>query len=135
MINNYKFNGQEYQDELGLNMYDYGARFYDPALGRWMNIDPLAETSRRWSLYNYCYNNPVFFVDPDGMETIPSDDLNIVGSQASAATSQLQASTDMLNISRKEGSGKIEATQNKSGPLTESDSKLMDAIPLSEVFL
>jgi RHS repeat-associated protein len=70
---NYKYNGKELQEELGLNMYDYGARNYDPALGRWMNIDPLVEKSRRWSPYTYCYNNPIVFVDPDGMFANPGD--------------------------------------------------------------
>ena len=64
----YKFNGKELQDELNLNLYDYGARNYDAAIGRWMNIDPLSEVSRRWSPYTYVYDNPLIYTDPDGMK-------------------------------------------------------------------
>lgn len=51
-------------------MYDYGARNYDPALGRWMNIDPLAEKFPNMSPYVFCANNPLFYVDPNGMEIV-----------------------------------------------------------------
>ena len=62
----YKYNGKELDRIHGLNLYDYGARQYDAALGRWTSIDPLAEKYYEISPYAYCANNPVVFVDPDG---------------------------------------------------------------------
>ena len=62
----YKYNGKELDTKKGLNWYDYGARHYDATLGRWFVVDPLAEKYCAWSLYNYCANNPIKFIDPNG---------------------------------------------------------------------
>ena len=64
----YKYNGKELDNKKGLNWYDYGARHYDVALGRWFVVDPLAEKMFAWSPYAYCYNNPVRFIDPNGTD-------------------------------------------------------------------
>ena len=65
----YKYNGKELDRQGGLDWYDYGARHYDVALGRWHVVDPMAEKYYLWSPYAYCLGNPVRFIDPTGMVT------------------------------------------------------------------
>jgi len=115
----YKYNGKEWQDELGLNFYDYGARNYDPALGRWMNMDALSEKYYSESPFNYVVNNPVNMIDPDG---------NFIVSAAFAA--KYPKITHYLKYNLKSdimGSSKIleELAKNTNGNLT---SKIMDEI-------
>ncbi|MDR0810826.1 MAG: hypothetical protein LBN23_00910, partial [Paludibacter sp.] len=63
-----KYNGKELVHQDGLNWYNYGARWYDPARGQFTSIDPLAEKYYSVSPYAYCLNNPVKYVDPDGRD-------------------------------------------------------------------
>ena len=70
-LNRYLFSGKELQDQsLGgklLGFYDFGSRFYDPTLGRWLNVDPKLEFV---SPYGYCANNPVLYIDPNGEDIV-----------------------------------------------------------------
>ncbi|HBB01273.1 MAG TPA: hypothetical protein DCZ19_09440 [Porphyromonadaceae bacterium] len=63
----YRYNGKELDRFQNLDVYDYGARHYDAAIGRWLTVDPAAELMYNWSPYNYTLNNPLRFTDPTGM--------------------------------------------------------------------
>ena len=65
--NRYRYNGKEYQNDLGFEWYDYGARFYDPALARFHSVDPMAGKRPCESPYCYTGNNPISRIDPTGM--------------------------------------------------------------------
>ncbi len=61
------FNGQEKDDEVHNstgNSYDFGARIYDPRVGRWWGVDPLAVKYPDLSPYSFVANSPILFIDP-----------------------------------------------------------------------
>ncbi len=67
-VQDYKYNGKRLDSYLGLDWYDYGARHYDAALGRWHVVDPMAEKYYSWNAYNYCGDNPINRIDLFGMD-------------------------------------------------------------------
>jgi RHS repeat-associated protein len=92
--------GKEFQENefaqqgKSLDLEDFGARMYDPILGRWWSVDPLAEKFLSLSPYNGMGNNPIFFIDPNGREVITHDGGNrtvYTGEDAAMALMALQA--------------------------------------------
>ena len=73
-IQPFKYNDKEFDSKNGLNWYDYGARHYDAALGRWHVVDPSAENYYSIAPYIYCDNNPVGKIDPNGKDYWSTND-------------------------------------------------------------
>ena len=81
-IQRHKYNGKEYDRMYGLNLYDYGARHYDPATLAWTTMDPLAEKYYNISPYTFCHNNPIRYIDPDGKDDYYDRNGNFLGSNS-----------------------------------------------------
>ena len=89
----YKYNGKELERQIGLDIYDYGARRYDAAICRFTTMDPLAEKYYSTSPYAYCVNNPVKFIDPDGKIVVVLDEnakRNIMNTLSAAEAKYVQ---------------------------------------------
>jgi RHS repeat-associated protein len=66
----YRYTGKPFDEDNGIDVYYYGARYYDPELGRFLSIDPLSGKYPGWSPYVYCANNPLRYIDPDGEKIV-----------------------------------------------------------------
>ncbi|GHE72278.1 hypothetical protein GCM10011340_30660 [Roseivirga thermotolerans] len=113
--NNYKFNGKEIQEEFDINIYDYGARNYDAALGRWFNVDPLADLYLETSPYGFVKNNPLVNREIDGRYF---DEKN----EKTAAKMERRAEKQASKLERK--ADKREAKGKDVGDLRERASEL-----------
>ena len=89
--NEYLYNKKELQEDLQL--YDYGARLYDPVVARWTSLDPLAEKFMSVTGYNYTTNDPVKNIDPNGMDVEnTANGTSYTGEDAVNKFKELQAS-------------------------------------------
>ena len=102
----YKLDGKEYDAVGSLNLYDFEARMYDPALARFMSPDPLAARYPSVSPYAYCANNTIRKIDPTGQIVLEI-------TQEGRIKEQIEDKTkDMIRLVDKDGNVRLDANKN-----------------------
>ncbi len=119
----YTFSGKEKDAETDYGYF--GARYYDSGLSIWLSVDPMSDKYPSMSPYNYCANNPVILVDPDGEEVW------LLGSLANEAFLKLQDACPNMSLSM-DKDGKL-LVNEICGEMTEDESKLFVSILNPEV--
>lgn len=126
--NSYLYNdGSERQDELAIDVDATEFRMYDPALGRWWQVDPLSDEDDLIDLspYNYSYNNPVRYNDPKGDKGRPGRPAAAMRYQATPAyrtvvhSQMIRTSYKYQNRWQKQPGGKVEVG-NAENPQTKT---------------
>ncbi|WP_262509887.1 RHS repeat domain-containing protein [Arcicella aurantiaca] len=113
-FNKFQYNGKEIDSVTGYS--DFGARMYGAAEGRWFTIDPLSEISRRFSPYIYANDNPLRFIDPDGMAAVGADGLT--NEQWLSARGNTEQENEFRNENREEEKDKNRKKADKKNPST-----------------
>ncbi len=91
----YKFNGKEKDQETGYNYF--GARYYTDWASIWLSVDPLSDKYPHLTSYNYCANNPIMLVDPDGRETFSAPIYDTHGNFLGTDNQGLQGKAIVMN--------------------------------------
>ena len=107
----YQYNGKELHDDFGLGWYAYGARWYDPSIGRWGQIDPLAEKNPFESSYIYVHNNPLAYIDPDGQ-----DGIRIINTKNKTVTVKANYYVATQDITKTNKNGKVVTVKREMSP-------------------
>ncbi len=128
-IQPYKYNGKELDRKHGLNLYDYSARYYDQAIGRFTTVDPLAEKYYSWSPYAYVMNNPLKYIDPDGKAIIVS------GALSKRALQELQSAAGSSITLTIADDGNICYTKNIEEKLLFNAAKIVEIIDNNSIFI
>ena len=93
----YKYLGQEWQDELGLDWYSMKWRNADPAIGRFMGIDPISEDYMSISTYQFAHNNPVWKIEIEGLEGQTSNETgDVINDEPTAVEKGLTWGSEFL---------------------------------------